>query len=74
MMGVLSGADLRRLKSKVDTTGWNSLTKDEQSRYQAFLLDLKEGDWVIYVNVPQWADARPHRLRDHATGNRKITT
>jgi len=50
----LGDADLRRLKSKIDTTGWNTLTKDEQDRYQSFLLDLKDKDWVIYVNVPKW--------------------
>jgi len=50
----LDDADLTRLKSKIDDAGWNSLTKEDQDRYQAFLLDLKEGDWVVYINVPTY--------------------
>ena len=50
----LGDADLRRLKAKIEATGWASLTTDEQTRYQGFLLELKEGDWVIYVNVPSY--------------------
>jgi Restriction endonuclease len=50
----LEDADLRRLRLKIDTTGWDNLTEDEHDRYQSFLLDLKEGDWVVYINVPQW--------------------
>src|SRR3954454_1293694 len=50
----LSDADLTRLKAKIEATGWASLTTDEQARYQGFLLELKEGDWVIYVNVPSY--------------------
>ena len=50
----LGSADLRQLKLKIDTTGWNSLTEDEQLRYQPFLLDLNDGDWVVYVNIPKW--------------------
>ena len=50
----LGDADLKRIKYKIDTTGWDSLTRGEEERYQPFLLDLKEGDWVIYVNVPRW--------------------
>jgi Restriction endonuclease len=50
----LGDADLRRLKGKIDANGWSSLTADEQDRYQAFLLELKEGDWVVYVNVPRY--------------------
>jgi hypothetical protein len=50
----LGDADLRRLKGKIDANGRSSLTADEQDRYQAFLLELKEGDWVVYVNVPQY--------------------
>ena len=50
----LGDADLRRLKAKVDSDGWKSLTKDEADRYQVFLLELKPDDWVVYVNVPRW--------------------
>jgi hypothetical protein len=50
----LANADLTRLKAKIDANGWNSLANDEQDRYQAFLLELNPGDYVIYVNVPEW--------------------
>ena len=50
----LGDADLRRLKTKIDAQGWGSLTIDEQARYQALLLELRPGDYVIYVNVPEW--------------------
>jgi hypothetical protein len=50
----LGDADLRRLKTKIDAQGWGSFTIDEQARYQAFLLELRRGDYVIYVNVPEW--------------------
>lgn len=50
----LADANLRRLKSKIEESGFGSLTKDEGDRYVAFLLELKKGDWVIYINVPNW--------------------
>src|SRR5215204_5972213 len=50
----LGDADLNRLRDKISATGWHSLTADEQDRYQNFLLALKQGDWVVYVNVPDY--------------------
>lgn len=50
----LSSADLQTLKAKIEALGWNNLTADEADRYQSFLLDLRPGDWVVYINVPQW--------------------
>ena len=50
----LEDADLNRLKSKIASTGWEKLTWDEQDRYQSFLLELHDGDYVVYINVPQW--------------------
>jgi len=50
----IGSADLEQLKAKIETNGWPSLNQDDQARYQAFLLDLKRGDWIVYVNVPEW--------------------
>ena len=49
----LGDADLNRLRA-ISATGWNSLSADEQDRYQSFLPALKEGDWAVYVNVPDY--------------------
>ena len=47
-------ADLRKLRERVNQRGWESLTEDEKDCYQAFLLDLQDGDHVVYINVPEW--------------------
>jgi len=47
-------ADLRELKRRIQDHGSASLSGEEQDCYQAFLLDMKEGDWVVYINVPEW--------------------
>lgn len=47
-------ADLRKLKQRVDTNGWVSLSDEEKDCYQVFLLDFKAGDYVVYINVPEW--------------------
>jgi len=47
-------ADLRVLKKKIESDGWDSLTDDEKDCYQPFLLDFRPGDYVIYINVPEW--------------------
>jgi hypothetical protein len=50
----IENADLRHLKSKIDATGWNSLSNEEKDCYQSFLLDIKANDYVVYINVPEW--------------------
>ncbi len=35
----IESADLRKLKQRVDTDGWDSLSDEEKDCYQAFLLD-----------------------------------
>ena len=50
----IESADLRELKKRVDQKGWDSLTEEEKDCYQVFLLDFKEGDYVVYINVPEW--------------------
>ena len=46
-------ADLRALKKRREEGGWGLLEKDEQDCYQGFLLRIKPGDYVVYINVPE---------------------
>jgi hypothetical protein len=50
----IESADLKELQKRVDEKGWDSLIDEEKDCYQAFLLDLKAGDYVVYINVPEW--------------------
>jgi len=50
----IEGADLYKLKAKIEKEGWDSLSEDEKNCWQPFLLDLEPGDYVIYINVPEW--------------------
>lgn len=50
----VESADLRQLKQRVDANGWNSLSNEEKECYQLFLLDFKAGDYVVYINIPEW--------------------
>lgn len=47
-------ADLNRLKVRIENEGWESLNNNEQDCWQPFLLDLEAGDYVVYVNMPEW--------------------
>ena len=47
-------ADLRQLKQRIEQNSWDSLSDEEKDCYQGFLLDFKEGDYVVYINVPEW--------------------
>ena len=47
-------ADLRELRERIKRSGWDSLNGDEKECYQDFLLRLQGGDYVVYINVPQW--------------------
>ena len=48
-------ANLRDLKLRIEQDGWDSLSEQEQDCYQAkFLLDLRDGDHVVYINVPEY--------------------
>ena len=46
------GANLDLLKNKE----WDDMNKDEKEVWSrsGFLLDIKEGDWIVHINVPQW--------------------
>ena len=45
-------SDLNILKNK----DWEAMTKDEIICYKksAFLLDIKKGDWIVQINLPEW--------------------
>lgn len=47
-------ANLYELKQRIEQEGWDSVLDDERECYQAFLLDIRKGDYVIYINVPEW--------------------
>ncbi len=51
----IENADLYRLREKVEKEDEESLSEEERDCYhdQKFLLDLKWGDYVIYINVPE---------------------
>ena len=50
----IASGDLRELKGRVEDDGWPSLSAEEQASYYVFLLDLKENDYVVYVDAPEW--------------------
>ena len=49
-------ADLYTLRDRIDDPqqGWDSLTDEEKDCYQSFLLDIHDGDYVVFINVPEW--------------------
>jgi len=55
-------ADLYQLKTKIESQGLDSLSKDEKNCYQSFLLDIKDGDYVVYINMPQWGKCSVARV------------
>lgn len=54
--------DLNKLKQRIEKDGWDSLSDEERECYQAFLLDIREGDYVIYINVPEWGQCTLARV------------
>lgn len=50
----IESADLRQLKQRVQAEGWDSLSSEEKDCNQSFLLDFKDGDYVVYINIPKW--------------------
>ncbi len=55
-------ADLRALRGRIEQSGWDSLNGDEKDCYQEFLLSLREGDYVVYINVPEWGQCTLARV------------
>lgn len=50
----VESADLRALQARIESDGFASLSAHEANCYQAFLLQLNPGDFVVYINVPSW--------------------
>jgi len=50
----IKSADLRELKKRINADGWASLSPDEKDCYHGFLLNFKAGDYVVYINAPEW--------------------
>jgi bifunctional DNA-binding transcriptional regulator/antitoxin component of YhaV-PrlF toxin-antitoxin module len=48
----INTADLTKLKDK----RWQEMSKEEQDCWAKanFLLGIKEGDWVVHINLPYW--------------------
>ncbi len=55
-------ADLRQLQASIEQHGWESLTSNQRECYQGFLLLLREGDYVVYINVPKWGECTLARV------------
>ena len=55
-------ADLRQLRDRIESNGWESLGEGEKECYQEFLLRLREDDYVVYVNVPEWGECTLARV------------
>lgn len=47
-------ANLYELRDRIEKYGWNNLNDAEKDCYQEFLLSLNDGDYVVYINVPEW--------------------
>jgi hypothetical protein len=58
----IPNANLHDLKSKIEHSGFNSLSDDEKECYQSFLLEFTENDYVVYVNVPEWGKCTVARV------------
>lgn len=50
----IKDANLHDLRRKIETGGVDSLSAQEKDCYQNFLLEFKENDYVVYINVPEW--------------------
>lgn len=51
----INNGDLLLIREKITKSGWNSLSEDERSCWRAnFLLEIKKGDFLIYINMPDY--------------------
>jgi hypothetical protein len=46
----IDNADLIKLNEK----SWEDLTKKERECCVFYLLEIKKGDWIVHINVPEW--------------------
>ena len=47
-------ADLRVLQERIERGEWELLSEKEKDCYHGFLLGIEPGDYVVYINVPEW--------------------
>jgi len=59
--------DPRDLKARIVRSGWDSLSKREQEAIArtTFLLDVRPGDYFVYVNMPSYGRCTAVRIVDH---------
>lgn len=55
-------ADLRALKERIEHDGWSALTEEEADCYQEFLLNFETGDYVVYINLPDYGNCTLAKL------------
>lgn len=55
-------ADLRELKRRIEDDGIDTLSEAERDCYQAFLLELRPDDYVVYINVPTYGECTLARV------------
>ena len=56
---------MREMRRRVEASGWDSLSAGERNCYHPFLLDLKQGDYVVYVKLNGFSI-----VNDPASGSR----
>ena len=57
-------ADLKKLQARIRDGEWDHFTKAEKDCYRPFLLDIKAGDYVVYINMPKWGRCTLARVTD----------
>ncbi len=55
-------ADLHRLRDLLNDGRDSELSDEEWDCYQSFLLDIRPGDHVVYINVPEWGRCTAARV------------
>lgn len=55
-------ADLHRLRDLVNDGRDSDLSDEEWDCYQSFLLDVRPGDYVVYINLPEWGRCTAARV------------
>lgn len=59
--------DPRDLKARIAHNGWNSLSEEEQKciAKTGFFLDVRPGDYFVYINMPSYGRCAAVRIADH---------
>ena len=55
-------ANLHDLRDRIAADGWSSLDTEEKDCYQELLLSLNCGDYVVYINLPEWGQCTLARV------------